>query len=43
MEIPAGTKRFIPKGFEMGTALSEPIWSRLLLLWTRPIWVDLTL
>ena len=25
MEIPR-TKRFIPKGFELGTKLSEPIW-----------------
>ena len=26
MEIPE-TKRFIPKGFELGTTLSQPIWS----------------
>ena len=26
MKIP-GTKRFIPKGFELGTTLSQPIWT----------------
>ena len=41
MEIP-GTKSCIPKGFELDKALSEPIWSRLLLR-TRPIWVNLIL
>ena len=30
MEIPE-TKRFIPKGFELGTTLSQPNWSILLI------------